>query len=77
MKLVRVGYGNLVATDRILCILNYGSLPTRKLKEDAKANKSLIDTTQGRKTRTVIVLDTNHIVLSALASETISQRLED
>ena len=77
MKIVKIGYGNVVAEERIVCLLNYGSLPTRKLKEEAKANGRLIDTTHGRKTRTLIVLDTNQVVLSALSPETIIQRLED
>ncbi len=73
-KLINVGFGNAVKINRILAVVNPGSSPIRKLKEDARKEKRLIDVTEGRRTRAIIILDTGHLVLSSVQPETISQR---
>lgn len=74
-RLVNVGFGNAVTVSRILAVVHPGSSPIRKLKEDARSEKKLIDVTEGRRTRAIIVLDSGHLVLSSVQPETISQRL--
>ncbi len=75
MQLLNVGYGNTVMVERIVAVINTGSSPARKLKEQAKQNNKLIDVTEGRRTRSILVLDSDHIVLSSVQSDTISQRM--
>ncbi len=74
-RLVNVGFGNAVKAQRILAVVNPGSSPIRKLKDDARLEKKLIDVTEGRRTRAFILLDSGHLVLSSVQPETISQRL--
>lgn len=74
-RLVNVGFGNAVKINRILAVVNPGSSPIRKLKEDARIEKKLIDVTEGRRTRAIILLDSGHLVLSSVQPETINQRL--
>ncbi|HBI15397.1 MAG TPA: DUF370 domain-containing protein [Desulfobulbaceae bacterium] len=74
-RLVNIGFGNAVKINRILAVVNPGSSPIRKLKEEARKEKKLIDVTEGRRTRAIIVLDTGHLMLSSVQPETISQRL--
>ncbi len=73
-KLINVGFGNAVKINRILAVVNPGSSPIRKLKEDARKEKRLIDVTEGRRTRAIVILDTGHLILSSVQPETISQR---
>lgn len=73
--LLNIGFGNFVAVDRIVAIINPASQPMRRLREEAQKAERLIDATQGRKTRAIIVLDSNHVLLSAIQSETLKQRL--
>ncbi len=73
-KLINVGFGNALKVNRILAVVNPGSSPIRKLKEEARKDKKLIDVTEGRRTRAIIILDTGHLVLSSVQPETISQR---
>ena len=73
--LVRIGNGNYVIASKIVAILNPASSPMRRLREDAKNESRLIDATQGKKTRTILVLDSNHVILSSVGSDTISQRV--
>ncbi|MBF0475977.1 MAG: DUF370 domain-containing protein [Deltaproteobacteria bacterium] len=73
-KLINVGFGNFVVLDRIVTIVNPGSAPMKRLKEEAKDAKRLVDATMGRRTRSVIITDSNHVILSAIQSETIAQR---
>lgn len=73
-RLINVGFGNAVKVNRILAVVNPGSAPIRKLKEGARKEKKLIDVTEGRRTRAIILLDTGHLVLSSVQPETISQR---
>jgi regulator of extracellular matrix RemA (YlzA/DUF370 family) len=73
-KLLNIGFGNSVIADRVVVILTPTSSPMKRLREEAKDGKRLIDTTQGRKTRSIIVTDSNHVILSAIQAETIAQR---
>ncbi len=75
MKLLNIGFGNTVMVDRIIAVINTGSSPARKLKELAKQEGRLIDVTEGRRTRSIIIMDSNHIVLSSVQSDTIGQRM--
>jgi regulator of extracellular matrix RemA (YlzA/DUF370 family) len=72
--LLNIGFGNIVVADRIVAIVTPNSAPMKRLKEDAKDGKRLIDGTHGRRTRSIIITDSNHVILSAVQAETISQR---
>ena len=74
-RLVNVGFGNAVKISRILAVVNPGSSPIRKLKEEARLEKKVIDVTEGRRTRAILILDSGHLVLSSVQPETINQRL--
>jgi regulator of extracellular matrix RemA (YlzA/DUF370 family) len=73
-KLLNIGFGNTVVADRVVAIVSPGSAPMKRLKEDAKMAKKLIDATMGRRTRAIIITDSNHIILSGVQAETIAQR---
>jgi len=73
-NLLSVGFGNTVIAERVVAIAMPNSAPMKRLKDEAKEDRRLIDTTQGRRTRSIIILDSNHVVLSAIQAETISQR---
>ena len=75
-KLLNIGFGNTVVTSRVVAIVTAGSSPMKRLKEEAKEGSKLIDATQGRKTRSIIIADSDHIILSAIQAETIAQRFE-
>jgi len=75
MRLISVGFGNTVSADRIIAIVNPDSSPIRRMIQEAKDNGMLIDASCGRRTRAVIVADSDHIILSALQPETISNRV--
>lgn len=75
MQLINIGFGNTVMIERIIAVVNTGSSPARKLKELAKDGGRLIDVTEGRRTRSLLVMDSNHIILSSIQPDTISQRL--
>ena len=74
LSLVNIGFGNTVVTARIVAIVTPGSAPMKRLREDAKNEQRLVDATHGRKTRAIIITDSNHIILSAVQPETLSQR---
>jgi regulator of extracellular matrix RemA (YlzA/DUF370 family) len=74
--LLNIGFGSTVVAERIIAIVSPNSAPMKRLKDEAKEEHRLIDATHGRRTRSMIVMDSNHIVLSAIQSETISQRYE-
>ncbi|PMQ02535.1 MAG: hypothetical protein CBR30_00345 [Dictyoglomus sp. NZ13-RE01] len=76
MKLINIGFGNIVVSSRIVAIISPDSAPIRRYISDAKDRNELIDATYGRKTRAVLILDSGHIILSALNPETIAARLE-
>lgn len=73
--LLNVGFGNVVAAERIVAIVSPGSAPIKRLKDDAKEQGKLIDATYGRKTRAIVVTDSNHVILSAINPETAALRL--
>ncbi len=75
MQLINIGFGNTVMADRIIAVVNSGSSPARKLKDLAKEAGRLVDVTEGRRTRSLLVMDSNHVVLSSIQPDTISQRL--
>jgi len=75
MQLLNIGFGNTVMVDRVIAVINTGSSPARKLKELAKNGERLIDVTEGRRTRSIIIMDSNHIILSSVQPDTISQRI--
>lgn len=73
-RLINVGFGNSVVSSRILAVVNPKSSPMKKIKDEAKEQKKLIDVTEGRRTRSIIILDTSHVVLSSVQPETITMR---
>jgi len=75
-KLVHIGFGNVVVASRIIAIIHPDSSPVKRLKDEARERGQLIDATQGRKTRAVILTDSNHVILSAIQPETIAHRFE-
>jgi regulator of extracellular matrix RemA (YlzA/DUF370 family) len=76
-KLVHVGFGNMVVAERIVAIISPSSAPIKRLKEEARKAGLLVDVTQGRKTRAILVMDSNHVILSAIQPETITGRFEE
>jgi len=75
-NLLNIGFGNLVVADRIVAIMAPNSAPMKRLKDEAREEKQLLDATHGRRTRSIIILDSNHVVLSGIQAETISQRYD-
>lgn len=73
--LVNIGFGNMVVASRIVAIITPGSAPMKRLKEEARQHGKLLDATQGRKTRAVIITDSDHVILSAVQPATVAQRL--
>ncbi len=73
-QLVNIGYGNMVMASKVVAVLSPESAPMRRIKEDAKERKMLLDATQGRKTRSIIVTDSDHVILSAVQVETLMLR---
>ena len=73
-KLLNIGFGNTVVSSRVVAIVTTNSAPMKRLKEEARESRKLIDATQGRKTRSIVIADSDHIILSALQAETIAQR---
>lgn len=76
-KLVHVGFGNMVVAERVIAIISPSSAPIKRLKEEAREAGLLVDVTQGRKTRAILVMDSRHVILSAIQPETITGRFED
>ena len=76
MKLLNIGFGNIVATDRIIAIISPESAPIIRMIQEAKESRTAVDATCGRRTRAVIITDSNKIILSAVQPETIGARLE-
>lgn len=75
--LVNIGFGNVVSAGRVIAIVTPGSSPMKRLREEAKKRGKLIDATEGRRTRSIIITDSDHVILSALQAETITQRFSD
>ena len=76
MKLINIGFGNMVNADRVIGIVSPDSAPIKRLIQEGRDQGRLIDATYGRRTRAVLITDTDHVILSALLPETISGRLE-
>lgn len=74
LMLVNIGFGNVVSASRVIAVVSPGSSPIKRLREEASERGKLIDATQGRKTRAIIITDSDHVILSALQVETITQR---
>ena len=77
MKFINVGFGNMVAAERVVAVANPESAPINRLIQDSKDDGRAIDVTCGRRTRAVIITDSEHVILSAIQSETIANRLEN
>ena len=73
-KLLNIGFGNRIVAEELVAIVSPNSAPVKRMKDEAKTEGRLVDATQGRKTRSVMVMSSNHVVLSAIHHETISQR---
>ncbi len=76
MKFISIGYGNMVATERIVTLVTPDSAPIKRMIQDAKDAGRVIDVSCGKKTKSVIITDSEHIILSAVKTETIAGRLE-
>lgn len=74
MKLINIGFGNLVSAERIVAVISPESAPVKRIITEAKENKNLIDATHGRRTKSVIITDSDHIVLTYLPTDTILSR---
>ncbi|MFC1524114.1 DUF370 domain-containing protein [Thermodesulfobacteriota bacterium] len=73
-RLINIGFGNAVVASRVLAVVNPKSSPMKKLRERAKQDKKLIDVTEGRRTRSIIIMDSDHVILSSVQPETITLR---
>jgi regulator of extracellular matrix RemA (YlzA/DUF370 family) len=73
--LVNIGFGNVMSAGRVVAVVNPGSSPIKKLREDARERGKLIDATEGKKVRSIIITDSDHVILSAIQVETIAQRI--
>ena len=76
MKLLNIGFGNLVAENRIVAIVSPEAAPIKRLVQEAKESKTAVDATCGRRTRAVIITDSGHVILSSVQPETVGARLE-
>ena len=76
MQLVNIGFGNIVSAERIVAIVSPESAPIKRLIQEAKDNKTAVDATYGRRTRAVLIMDSGHIILSAVQPETVGGRID-
>ena len=77
MKLINIGFGNMVAAGRLVAIVSPESAPIKRIIQDAKERGTLIDATYGRRTRAVLVMDSDHVILSSVQPETVAGRMSD
>ncbi len=77
MKLINIGFGSMIAAGRVLAIVDPDSAPIKRVVQEARDRGMLIDASYGRKTKAVILMDTDHVILSAIAPETIAVRWQD
>ena len=75
MRLINIGYGNMISSERLLTVVSPDSAPIKRLVQEAKERTMLIDASFGRKTKSVILMDTDHVILSALTPELIAKRV--
>ena len=76
MQLVNIGFGNIVSAERIVAIVSPESAPIKRMVQEAKDNKTAVDATYGRRTRAVLIMDSGHIILSAVQPETVGGRID-
>lgn len=76
MKLINIGFGNMVNADRLIAVVSPDSAPVKRIVQDAKEKGNLIDATHGRRTRAVIITDSDHVILSYLQTETVANKFE-
>ena len=76
MQLINIGFGNIVSANRIISIVSPESAPIKRLVQEAKDSKMAVDATYGRRTRAVIIMDSGHVILSAVQPETVASRLD-
>ncbi len=74
MQLINIGFGNIVSAERIIAIVSPESAPIKRIVQEAKENKTAVDATYGRRTRAVIIMDSGHVILSAVQPETVAGR---
>ena len=77
MKLINIGFGSMVSANRVLAVFDPDSAPIKRIIQEAKERAMLIDASYGRKTKAVIVMDTDHVILSAITPEALNARLTD
>ena len=76
MTLINIGFGNIVSSERIVAIVSPESAPIKRMVQEAKDNKTAVDATYGRRTRAVLIMDSGHIILSAVQPETVGSRID-
>ena len=76
MKLINIGFGNMVSASRLIAIVSPDSAPIKRLVQEARDRGALIDASYGRRTRAVLIMDSDHVILSALQPETVANRLD-
>lgn len=74
-RLLNIGFGNVVVAERVVAVVAAGSAPMKRLREEARVAGKLVDATQGRKTRAMVITDSDHVILSAIQAETVALRL--
>lgn len=77
MRLINIGFGNMVSASRVIAIISPESAPVKRIIQEARENRVLVDATYGRRTRAVIITDSDHVILSSLQPETVANRLND
>ncbi len=77
MKLINIGFGNMISAARLLAVVSPDSAPIKRVIQEARDRAMLIDASYGRKTKSVLLMDTDHVILSAIAPETICERSQD
>ncbi|MFO7815376.1 MAG: DUF370 domain-containing protein [Halanaerobiales bacterium] len=77
VNLINIGFGNIVAANRVIAVVSPESAPIKRIIQEARESGMLIDATYGRRTRAVIITDSDHVVLSAIQPETVSHRLDN
>ena len=76
MQLINIGFGNIVSANRIIAIVSPESAPIKRIVQEAKENSTVVDATYGRRTRAVLIMDSGHVILSAVQPETVAGRLD-
>lgn len=77
MRLINIGFGNMVSASRVIAIISPESAPVKRIIQEARDSRALVDATYGRRTRAVIITDSDHVILSSLQPETVANRLND